>query len=101
MFEIYGSDYCAKTLTPVIVIESVLLVICDDALLTNLLKFCLTENGGCADAIFALKSTAEYFIDGSSNVYMAPLDISEAFDRVHHYKLLSFVTVRWCSCKCC
>ena len=40
-----------------------------------------------ADAIFTLKSTVEYFVDRVSTVYIASLDISKAFDRVHHYKM--------------
>ena len=82
-------NYRAITLTPVIakLFEKVLLLICEDALLTDPLQFGFKENVGCADAIFTLKSTVEYFVDRGSTVYIASLDISKAFDRVHHYKM--------------
>ena len=51
------------------------------------MQFGFKENVGCADAIFTLKSTVEYFVDRGGTVYIASLDISKAFDRVHHYKM--------------
>ena len=44
---------------------------------------------GCANAIFMLQSTIDYYRDKSSSVYASALDISKAFDTVNHFKLYS------------
>lgn len=82
-------NYRAITLSPIIskLFEIVLLHICDDVLDTDALQFGFKDKIGCADAIFTLKSTLEYFVKRGSSVYIASLDISKAFDRVNHYKL--------------
>ena len=82
-------NYRAITLSPIIskLFEVVLLTVCGDALNTDSLQFGFKDSVGCADAIFTLKSTMEYFVDRGSSVYIASLDISKAFDRVNHYKL--------------
>jgi hypothetical protein len=82
-------NYRAITLSAIIskLFETVLLSICGNALETDSLQFGLKDSVGCADAIFTLKSTLEYFVDRGSSVYIASLDISKAFDRVNHYKL--------------
>jgi len=36
-----------------------------------------------------LKTTVQYFTDKGSSVFIAALDISKAFDRVHHFKLFN------------
>ena len=43
----------------------------------------------CSNAIFALRQVVEYFNDRNSNVYVASLDASKAFDRVNHFKLFT------------
>lgn len=82
-------NYRAITLSAIIskLFETVLLSICGYALETDSLQFGFKDGVGCADAIFTLKSTLEYFVDRGSSVYIASLDISKAFDRVNHYKL--------------
>ena len=82
-------NYRPITLSPIIskLFEAVLLTLCDDALATDPLQFGFKNNIGCADAIFTLKSTVEYFVDRGSSVFVASLDISKAFDRVNHFKL--------------
>ena len=82
-------NYRAITLSAVIskLFETVLLDLCGNALETDSLQFGFKSNVGCADAIFTLKSTLEYFVNRGSSVYIASLDISKAFDRVNHFKL--------------
>ena len=85
------SNYRAITLIPVIckVFESVILSLCDDALVTDDLQFGFKKGLGCPDALFTFRSTVDYFIKNGSNVYTASLDISKAFDRVSHPKLFA------------
>ena len=42
---------------------------------------------GCTDAIFLCRTTTDHFAERGSNVYAAALDVSEAFDKMNHYKL--------------
>jgi len=82
-------NYQAITLSSVIskLFEMVLLNICVEMLDTDALQFGFNDKTGCADAIFTLKSTLEYFVKRGSSVYVASLDISTTVDRVNHYKL--------------
>src|SRR5271165_6537802 len=60
---------------------------------------CLKSGIGCSNAIFALRQAIEYFNNRGSNVYMASLDASKAFDRVNHFKLFSTLILKglpWC-----
>jgi len=43
---------------------------------------------GFSHAIFVLRQCVEYFVTQGSNVYLATLDATKAFDRVNHIKLL-------------
>ena len=69
--------------------ELTLLKICEQYLITDDLQFGFKKDLGCADAIFTLRATIEYFKERVSSVYVATLDISRAFDTVNHYKLYS------------
>ena len=51
------------------------------------LQFGFTKGGGCEQALFIAKSVIEYYMEYGSNVYIASLDLSKAYDRVHHCKL--------------
>jgi len=53
----------------------------------NDLQFGFKKNMGCSHAIFVLQQCTEYFLQQGSNVYMAALDTTKAFDRVNHIKL--------------
>src|SRR5206468_8255127 len=46
---------------------------------------------GCPNAIFLLRRVIQHFNDKLSNVYIASLEASKAFDRVNHFKLLSIL----------
>ena len=53
------------------------------------LQFGFRKGLGCCNAIFALRQVVEYFTKRNSNIYVASLDASKAFDRVNHYKLFT------------
>jgi hypothetical protein len=68
---------------------------------TDDLQFGFKSGIGCSNAIFALRQAIEYFNNRGSNVYMASLDASKAFDRVNHFKLFSTLILKglpWCFC---
>ena len=43
---------------------------------------------GCTDAICSVRSVVEKFVSNGSTVNVCTLDLSKAFDRMHHYALL-------------
>ena len=51
------------------------------------LQFGFKKKLGCSDAIFVLRQTVEYFNNRGSNVYIASLDASKAFDRINHFRM--------------
>ena len=83
------NNYRGITLIPVIakLFELVVLDLCSEYLTTDDLQFGFKSNVGCPNAIFALRSTVDYFRERGSTVYMAALDICNAFDTVNHSKL--------------
>jgi len=115
-------NYRPITLTPVIskVFENEILSICQHCFMTDELQFGFKQNMGCSDAIFAVKSTVNYFVERGSRVYVATLDVKKAFDSANRFKMLStpldagiplpvvdvmcnwysklFAAVRWNSC---
>jgi len=82
-------NYRPITLIPVIskLFESLLLNICQTYLPIDDLQLGFKPVLGCTDAIFALKSSINYFNSRGSCVYAAALDLRKAFDSVNHYKL--------------
>src|ERR1700690_652683 len=82
-------NYRPITLSPVIskVFESLLLLKYSERMKTDDLQFGFKKGIGCSNAIFALRQVVEYFNDRGSNVYIASLDASKAFDRVNHFQL--------------
>lgn len=85
------NNYRPITISPVIskFFEMVLLDKFSKFMVTDDLQFGFKKGVGCSNAIFALRQVIEYFNDRRSNVYVASLDASKAFDRVNHFKLLS------------
>jgi len=51
-------------------------------------QFGFKKTLGCSHALFALRQCVNYFISRGSSLFMAALDAKNAFDRVHHVKLL-------------
>jgi len=50
-------------------------------------QFGFRTGHGCNNAISVLRNLIEYFNERGSNVYIASLDASKAFDRVNHFQL--------------
>ena len=51
------------------------------------LQFGFIKDGGCQEALFVLRSVIDYFTTNGSNVYLAALDISRAYDSINHFEL--------------
>jgi Reverse transcriptase (RNA-dependent DNA polymerase) len=49
------------------------------------LQFGFTAGKGCQKALLVMSSVTEYFNERDSNVYVAGLDVSKAFDSVNHF----------------
>ena len=106
-------NYRGITLSPVLskVFELVLMNDLQCYLQSDELQFGFKRNSSCAHAIFALRSVVDYYCKSGSTVTVCALDISKAFDRVDHYKLLSllmdrkvpryFITVMLSWFQCC
>lgn len=84
-------NYRPITLSPIVskLFESLLIEKFSIYMCTDDLQFGFKPGLGCGDAIFALRQAIEYFNERCSNVYIASLDASKAFDRVNHFKLFS------------
>ena len=85
-----STNYRLITLVPVIfkVFEMFILNFCADNLVSDDLQFGFKNGLGCANAIFTLRTTIDYFTGRGSSMYAASLDISKAFDTVDHYNLM-------------
>ena len=73
----------------------VLLEICEQFLSCDELQFGFRKGVGCSEAIFALRSTIDYFKDRGSSIFVAALNISKAFDTVNHYTLYASLINSW------
>ena len=56
--------------------------------------FGFKKSMGCRIAIFAVRNIINYFNERGSNVFMASLDTSKAFDRVNHFRLYTMLMNR-------
>ena len=56
-------------------------------LATDDLQFGFKKKTSTSHALFSLRSTVDYFVDRGSNVFVAFLDCTKAFDRISHYGL--------------
>ena len=85
------SNYRAITLIPVMskLFEHIILDVCDEYLTSDDRQFGFKKHLGCGNAIFAVRSTMDYFNDRGSTVYTAALDVGKAYDCVQHYKLFT------------
>ena len=70
-------------------LENVLLELFGEHLISNDLQFGFKKKLGCLSAIFVLRQLTELFNGRSSNVDIASLDASKAFDRVNNFRLFS------------
>lgn len=87
-------NYRPITLSPMIskVLELVLLNKFQRYLFSDKLQFGFKQGSGCRNALFLLREVVQFYNRGHSNVYLASLDATKAFDRVSHEKL--FQTLR-------
>ena len=85
------NNYRGITLIPVIskLFELVIIEICKPYLHTDDLQFGFKEGLGCANAVFVLNETVQYFTSKGSSVFSAALDLKKCFDRINHSKLFS------------
>jgi hypothetical protein len=67
------------------VFEMCVLVHLSKVFVSDELQFGFTSGKGCQKALFVLSCIIEHFNDRGSNVYVAGLDITKAFDSVNHY----------------
>jgi len=88
-----SSNYRPITISSVIskIFEYFLLDRCTNLLTSDSLQFAYKPKVGCQHAILALRRVIQHFNDRSSNVYIASLDASKAFDRINHSKLYSIL----------
>jgi len=86
-------NYRGITLSPVIskLCETVLLSQFIDQLTSDLLPFGFKPKSSCSHAILTFKTVVDYYVKNSCT---CALDISEAFDRVDHYKLFNILMDR-------
>jgi len=83
------NNYRAVTLSSCIskLFEMCILELYGDMLATSPMQFWFKKKLGTRRALYVLQSTVQYFVKNGSTVNVALLDISKAFDNVHHTQL--------------
>jgi len=91
-----ADNYRSITLSPVIskLFEMVLLSQFKDQLTSDSLQFGFKPKSSCSHAIFTCKTVIDHYVKNGCTVTVCALDISKAFDRVDHYKLLNILMDR-------
>ena len=74
--------------------EQCLILVFEPFLCFHSNQFGFVPGGGCNKALFAFRTTVEYFQNNNSRVYVASLDLSKALDRENHYGLLTLLIKR-------
>jgi len=84
-------NYRPITLSPVIskLFESLLLNMYSKYMNTDDLQFGFKKSLSCSTAIFVPRQTIDFFYERGSNVYIASLDASKAFDRIRRVNMFS------------
>ena len=85
------SNYRGITLSclPAKLFEFAIQLKTSNLLLTDELQFGFKKKTSTSHALFTLKSTVDHFLSNGSNVYVAFLDCTKAFDRISHFGLFS------------
>jgi len=60
-----------------------------DKLSSDSLQFGFKSGTSCSHAIFTFKTVLDHYVRNGCTVSVCALDISKAFDRVDHYKMLN------------
>jgi len=84
-------NYRGITISPTIskVFEICLLDKCAHFIQSHDLQLGFKKSKSCSMAIFCVQHVVNYFVNNGSNVHVASLDASKAFDRVNHFTLFS------------
>jgi len=69
------------------VFEMCILELYGDYFVTSDLQFGFKKRLGCSHALYTVKSVVQHFTSGSSTVNLCALDMSKAFDKLHHCAL--------------
>ena len=69
----------------------VLLELFSNFMETDQLQFGFKKKSRCSNALFVLRQISNDYNERGSNIYIASLDASKAFDRVNHFKLFSIL----------
>ena len=90
-----ASNYRGITVSPVIskIFEGYLLLKFQKYLYSNDLQMGFKRNVGCPPAIFVTQQVVDYYISRRSDVFIAAVDASKAFDRINHYTLFNKLRV--------
>ena len=85
------SNYRPITIIPIIakLFEMLLLELVPELKMFSNLQYGFKEGLGCRNALFLLSKITDHFNSRGSNIYIASMDASKAFDRVNHYELFS------------
>jgi hypothetical protein len=89
-------NYRGITLSPVVskLFEIVIIEIAKCKLISSDLQFGFKPKSSCSHAVACLRAVVKHYNNSGSTVTLCALDISKAFDRVDHYKLMSMLIQR-------
>lgn len=82
-------DFRGITISPIIskVFEFCLVQLLEPYLITSDLQFAFKKKFSCNHAIYAVRSTVDYFTSNGSTVNLCALDLAKAFDKINHHAL--------------
>ena len=89
-------NYRPITLSSVIskVFEHCLISLFSKFIVSDNLQFGFKPGIGCSHSIFTLRTVCDYFNQRGSDVYIASLDATKAFDKVNHAQLFSLLLAK-------
>ena len=89
-------NYRPITLSSVIskVFEHCLITLFSKFIVSDNLQFGFKPGIGCSHSIFTLRTVCDYFNQRGSDVYIASLDATKAFDKVNHARLFSLLSAK-------
>ena len=86
-----SSNYRPINVIPVVskIFEACINVLLESHFVFDDNQFGFVKEGECSNAIYAVTSCFDYFIERDSDIFFASLDAVKAFDRVNHYFVAS------------